>query len=136
MTIAALLLSLIGAPLPVDEPMTLSAGMLSRRIEELDGRTVQVRGWLHCQHWGCSLRTRPWPPAAAVDMVYIGDTEAMAAAFADAAGHQVIVEGRVTAACRREICTDHGPDLMPLRLVRVFGVPGTTAAATGTPKDQ
>ncbi len=135
MTVAALLLLLTGAPSLADEPIALSAAMLSRRIEELDGRTVQVRGWLHCRRWGCSLSNRPSKSDAAVAGVNIGDAGAMTSAFTDAAGHQVIVEGRVTAACRREICTDHGPDLMPLRLVRIFGVPGT-AAATGTRKDQ
>jgi hypothetical protein len=103
----------------------VSVAQLAEHVNALDGRIVRVRGWVHCGDWGCSLRTRLASPAASVNQVNIGD--GMKAELVDAADHQVILEGRVTAACRREICTDHAPDLLPTRLVRIFGAPRATA---------
>lgn len=125
---ALLLLAASGAASsPVElPPVDLSVVRLSARLEQLDGRDVRVRGWLACGDRGCALRARPH---GGRDVVAIGvaANDAMAPSLSDAAGHEVVIEGRATAACRHEVCTDAAPALMPARIVRIFGAPGATA---------
>ena len=105
------------------EPVDLSPAQLSRGLEDWDGRVVRIRGWLECGTWGCDLRSRRMQGGGSSASVSIGDNAGLTPSLADAAGHEVVIEGRATAECRREVCTDHGPELMPTRIVRIFGAP-------------
>ncbi len=106
------------------------------RIEELNGETVSVAGYLsECGGYDCSLyrtkadsdefeefltaaRANRRPPVPDVPMLGIGsgtnfDFDAKAAPFTNA---YVVITGTVTNECRfqgKPACTDRSPDLKP-----------------------
>ncbi|BCA57432.1 hypothetical protein HMP06_0201 [Sphingomonas sp. HMP6] len=88
-----------------------------------DGRIVRVRGWLRCPgNFTCQLEPSATPDyehSATIDYV-----KAMEPKLKALNGAQIVLLARVTAQCSgEEICTDRGPELIPLRIERVLDRP-------------
>ena len=112
-------------------PPQIEAAALSRTIAAHDGDIVRVSGWVdpRCGGLNCQLTSRPVTDderPSVQDSVRIGHVEEVEPSLVAAAGRQVVLEGRVSATCRREVCTDRAPDLVPIRLVHVYGVADAT----------
>jgi hypothetical protein len=92
-----------------------------KNIEALDGQTVLVRGWLKGCHGGFDCQIGPdgaveYRESATIDFVRAMETE-----LGKLDGSEVILHARVTAECSgEEICTDRGPDLVPLKIERIL----------------
>ena len=133
----AVLLAIISASCGSNEPQRrLTVEELIPRIEELNGETVSVAGYLsECGGDDCILyrtkadsdefdaflaaaRANQRPPFPDVSMLGIGsgtnfDFDAKAAPFTNA---YVVITGTVTNECRfqgKPACTDRSPDLKP-----------------------
>ena len=88
---------------------------------EWNGRTVNVRGTIEgCkgEAWGCVLFTGPSDDKRSVLIIdFVPDLEPQLAAVA---GREISLRARVTDECARQICTDRGPDIVPLQILKVY----------------
>jgi hypothetical protein len=134
-SLGLLLLAFIGASCGSAEPeRVLTVEQVVPRIDELNGQTVSVAGYLaDCGGYDCSLyrnkddadewtrfmvAPRPSLPIPDHPVLQIGsatnfDFDAKAAPFTH---RNVVITGTITNICRyhgRPGCTDRGPDLIP-----------------------
>jgi hypothetical protein len=134
---AILFVALISASCGPAPPQVLTVKEVVPRIDELNGQTVDVSGYLSaCRGYECVLyRTKqdadewkraiaavskskrplplPDPPALAIGSGTNFEFDAKAASFTNS---YVVITGRITNECRFEgkpACTDRGPDLKP-----------------------
>lgn len=123
MLLAGLLLALIappGASKRACSEKPCGVAEVLPQIAAWDGRTVRVQGWLRCPGgFTCQLEPSATPDyehSATIDYVKAMEPELIALS-----GAQIVLVARVTAQCFGEnICTDRGPDLIPLRVERVI----------------
>ena len=91
------------------------------RLSQLDGQVVRIRGWISGCDGGldCYIESRPEAERARSHTITIDFVSEVEPWLSRLSGKQVILESRVTAACRTtHICTDRAPDVVPIRVVR------------------
>jgi hypothetical protein len=125
---------------PAGEPPLLTVKELVPRIDQLNGRTVRVAGYLaECEGYGCDLYSHEqdlavwnqvyakvrerkrfdWPDLPVLG-IGSGDDFEFDAAAAPFTNSYVVITGRVNNRCRingKRGCTDRSPDLDPINIV-------------------
>lgn len=119
---ALLLLSMGGSSLSAaTKANVLSVSDVKNDILALDGKNVMVRGWVKGCGGAlsmCELQTSPDAnDGPSLTLAYVSTVEKQLKLVA---GGEVILKARVTDECTVNICTDRGPDLVPIRVIKVF----------------
>lgn len=111
---------LSGAASAEPENGIYSVGEVKAAILSLDGKNVQVRGWLIGCHGGfdCRIATSPNDrdgPYLTIDLLKSFEPQ-----LSLASGQEIILKAKVTKECTVNICTDRGPDLVPIRVMKII----------------
>jgi hypothetical protein len=113
------LVASIRAAVPQDSP-TLRE-VFESRIEWND-KVVWVKGWVHgCRGplFMCSLTDSPSLDLSEARLV-IDYLPKMESKLRRVDGKQVLLKARVTDECAQAICTDRGPDIIPIKIQKVY----------------
>ena len=117
---ASALVMLLCAPAVAWASQSLSVADVKSKLQSLDGKTIQIRGWVVGCNGGfdCRLVTSlsdQRSPSLTIDFVASFEPRLTAVA-----GDEIILRAKVTDECTVNICLDRGPDIIPIRVMKVF----------------
>ena len=111
---------LLSAPINAGASKPFSVAEVRNSIRSLNGEKILIRGWVVGCNGGfnCSLvqsLNDIDAPSLTIDFIAAFEPQ-----LTLAAGDEVILKVRVTDECTVNICLDRGPDIVPIRLMKVF----------------
>lgn len=89
-------------------------------ILKLDGNNIQIRGWVKGCTGGLSCGLVASPDDVKGAYLSIAHVRSFEPQLTAARGQEIVLKAEVTKECTVNICTDRGPDLLPIRIMKIF----------------